>query len=70
MGRRFVVTALDSQDFLTLALALDMLSKHVEGELTKASQQNSASVKQLALLNMRQHVKNVRAKLQAMENAQ
>jgi hypothetical protein len=65
-----VVTALDPQDFLTLTLALDMLSKHVEGELLKACQQNSTSVKQLAMRNMRQHVRNVRAKLQAMEGAQ
>jgi hypothetical protein len=64
-----VVTALDPQDFLTLTLGLDMLSKYVEGELSKTREQNN-SAKQLAMLNMRQHVKNVRAKLQAMEGVQ
>lgn len=63
------MTAFDAQDFLVLHLGLDMLSSHVEAELSKARQQNT-SAKQLAMINMRQHVKNVRAKLQAMESVQ
>jgi hypothetical protein len=63
------MNALDAEDFLVLHLALDLLSKYAEGELSKARQHNNTSAKQLALLNMRQHVKNVRGKLQAMERA-
>jgi len=65
-----VVTALDAQDLLTLTLALDMLSRQVEGELSKARQQKNTNAKQLAMRSMRQQVNNVRAKLQAMELAQ
>lgn len=63
-------TVLDSQDFPTLAFALGVMSKYVEGELSRARQRNSTSTKQLAMVNMRQRIKNVRAKLQAMEGAQ
>lgn len=65
-----MATALDAQDYLTLTLALDMLSRHVEAELLKVRQRHNTGTKQLAMLNMRQQVKNVRAKLQAMEGAQ
>lgn len=59
--------AWDTQDFLVLHLALDLLSKYTD-ELSKACNQNST--KNMAMLTMRQQIANVRTKLQAMEGAQ
>jgi hypothetical protein len=59
--------ALDPQNFVVLYLALDMLGRHAENELSKARKQNNAGAKQMAMIAMRQQIANVRVKLQAME---
>ena len=62
--------ALNPQDIVVLYLALDMLGRHADIELSKARKQINASARQLAMITMRQQIANVRAKLQAMEGAQ
>lgn len=54
------------EDLLTLHLALDLLDRVAQEELAKAC----SNTKQAATINMRSRVLIVRAKLQAMENAQ
>lgn len=60
------MSALDAQDFLVLHLALDMLSRHTDNELTQARQKGN-SAKQMAMITMRTQIANVRAKVSAME---
>jgi hypothetical protein len=63
------MSALDEQDFVVIYLALDMLGRHSDTELAEARLKGGNSVKQMALIAMRQRVANVRVKLQAMEVA-
>ena len=61
------MSALDPQDFVVLYLALDMLGRHADNELSKACKQNNTGAKQMAMITMRQQIANVRSKLSAME---
>lgn len=60
------MSAFDTQDFLVLHLALDMLSKYTENELAQA-RKNGRSTKTMAMMMMRTHIASVRAKVFAME---
>lgn len=60
------MNALHAQDIIVLLLALSLLSKYADGELSKSRKQNN-NAKQAAMLNMRQQIANVRSKLQAMQ---
>lgn len=58
-----------TQDFLVLSLALDLLTRFTDGELAKARRQNN-NAKQAAMLNMREQIATVRAKVRAMQAVQ
>lgn len=60
------MSALDAQDIIVLTLGLDLLGRHADIELADARRRGN-NAKQLAMLNMRQHIATVRAKLCAMQ---
>jgi hypothetical protein len=62
------VSSLNAQDFNILKLALDMLSKHTEGEIAKAGWKGS-NAKKLSLLTMRQQITDTRNKLAQCRSA-
>lgn len=60
------MSVLNTHDFVVLLIALDLLSKHTDDELSKARQQGN-NAKQMAMLTMRQQIVKVRSKMQAMQ---
>lgn len=60
------MNALDAQDSIVLTLGLDLLSRHADIELADARRRGN-NAKQLAMLNMRQQIATVRAKLSAIQ---
>nr|WP_298718756.1 hypothetical protein [uncultured Steroidobacter sp.] len=60
------MSGLDAEDIIVLTLGLDLLSRHADIELANARRRGN-SAKQLAMLNMRQQIATVRAKLSAMQ---
>lgn len=56
------MNTLTAEDFVVLKLALDMLSRHTDGEIAKARWKGS-NAKKLSLLTMRQQIINARSKI-------